>query len=385
MRSIIRQNPNNFALPDFRNPGTILRTLLAANALVAVGALIHVSAWAAWRDEWMDSVAVVEPYLLVELVMLYAIGPWLRRLSYRDGAFVVAALTVGVGLLINALLERAGLFSGGSLLRHLLFALLIAGALLFYFNWRAKALTPAFTEARLQALQARIRPHFLFNSINAVLSLIRAEPKRAEAALEDMADLFRVLMRDNRDLAPLDDEVNLCRQYLALEKLRLGERLQLEWEIAGMPGDALVPPLVLQPLLENAIYHGIEPSSKPGVVSIRIFRKDDEVHAILRNPFRAEGGRHRAGNQMALGNLRERLALHFDAEASLESTVTHDMYEAHIRMPYRKARSGALPDDHGPETIALFDQRIGDAPARREAGMSSQSTGKTGGPKASHG
>jgi two-component system sensor histidine kinase AlgZ len=378
MRSIIRQNPSHFALPDFRNLGTILRTLLAANVLVAVGVLVRVPVWDAWPVEWMDSVAVVEPYLLLELMVLYAVAPWIGRRSYREGTITIAALTIAVGLVINALLERAG-FSGGSLLRHLLFALLIVGLLLFYFDWRAKALTPAFTEARLQALQARIRPHFLFNSINAVLSLIRAEPKRAEAALEDMADLFRVLMRDNRDLAPLDDEVNLCRQYLALEQLRLGERLQLEWQLEGMPGDALVPPLVLQPLLENAIYHGIERSSKPGVVSIRIFCKDDEVHAILRNPFRDDGGRHHAGNKMALGNLRERLALHFDAEASLESSLHGDIYEAHIRMPYRKARPGSA-QDRGPETISMFD----DIPARAEGGPA-LTTAKTGGPRTFHG
>jgi hypothetical protein len=112
--------------------------------------------------------------------------------------------------------------------------------------------------------RARIRPHFLFNSINAVLSLVRAEPARAETALQDMADLFRVLMRDNRDLAPLADEIELCRQYLELEQLRLGERLTVDWNLKSMPGDALVPPLVLQPLLENAVYHGIEPSSQPG-------------------------------------------------------------------------------------------------------------------------
>ena len=116
-----------------------------------------------------------------------------------------------------------------------------------------------------------------------------------------MADLFRVLMRDNRELVPLADEIELCRQYLGLEKLRLSDRLQVEWHLNNMPGDALVPPLVLQPLLENAVYHGIEPSSAPGVVSINIFFKGGDVHAILRNPYQAEGGRHHAGNKMALG------------------------------------------------------------------------------------
>ena len=104
-----------------------------------------------------------------------------------------------------------------------------------------------------------------------------------------------------------------------------------------MPADALVPPLVLQPLLENAVYHGIEPSSAPGTVSINLFLSRGEVHAILKNPYRSSGGDHHSGNKMALANVRERLALHFDAEASLESRVNKDAYEVHIRIPYRTA------------------------------------------------
>ncbi len=239
--------------------------------------------------------------------------------------------------------------------------------LIAYFSLRARALSPAIAESRLQALQARIRPHFLFNSINAVLSLIRSDPKQAETALVDMADLFRVLMRDNRELVPLADEIELCRQYLALEKLRLTDRLNVEWHLKSMPGDALVPPLVLQPLLENAVYHGIEPSSAAGVVSINIFYKGGEVHAILRNPYRADGGRHHAGNKMALANIRERLRLHFDAEGALESRVRDAIYEVHIRMPYRSTGSAAKATGAtgaSERTTAGSGPLAGGAPAR---------------------
>ena len=255
------------------------------------------------------------------------------------GALVIAAVTVAVGLGLHALIGRQFPESPLAPLRHLLLALSVFGVLLLYFRLRAKALSPAIAESRLQALQARIRPHFLFNSINAVLSLVRSDPKRAETALLDMADLFRVLMRDNRELVPIADEVELCRQYLELEKLRLSDRLTVEWHLNNMPADALVPPLVLQPLLENAVYHGIEPSSAPGVVSINIFSKGGDVHAILRNPYQSDSGNHHAGNKMALGNIRERLQLHFDAEGTLESRVRDSTYEVHIRMPYRTASS----------------------------------------------
>jgi two-component system sensor histidine kinase AlgZ len=328
-------------LPDLRNLGTILRVLFAVNGAALVVAFSREQRPDALVDEWIALTSVVEPYLLAELAVLAIAAPKLVRLPYRYGVAFIVAVTVAVGVAIHQFYGRLLPGYAGSLPRQLAFALAGVAALLYYFQLRIKALSPAIAEARLQALQARIRPHFLFNSINAVLSLVRSEPARAEAALEDMADLFRVLMRDNRELTPLSQEVLLCRQYLDLEKLRLGERLAVDWNVKSMPGDALVPPLVLQPLLENAVYHGIEPASSPGTVSINLFLSRGEVHAILKNPIPANGRRHQTGNKMAIDNIRERLALHFDAEASLESRVTKEGYEVHIRMPYRTAMPAA--------------------------------------------
>ena len=337
MRASINQKPFPLRLPELRNLGTVLRIVLAVNALGFLAVFARESTWGRLVPTWFETAAVLEPPLMVVLLVLYAAAPWLESLPYRIAAASIAALAAAVTLGVDLLLASLGMELGATdLLRHAAFALLAASLLLFYFHLRAKALSPAITEARLQALQARIRPHFLFNSINAVLSLVRSEPRRAEEALEDMADLFRVLMSDNRNLAPLGDEVRLCQQYLELEKLRLGERLTVDWHIENMPRDALVPPLVLQPLLENAVYHGIESRSAPGVIAINIFLRRGELHAILRNPYQLDGNHH-AGNKMAIDNIRERLALHFDAEASLESKVSRDSYEVHIRIPYRAA------------------------------------------------
>jgi two-component system, LytTR family, sensor histidine kinase AlgZ len=331
----INQNAIKLALPEMRNLGTILRILLAVNALVLIATVVREPRWGSLSATWLEMVAVAEPPLLLELLVLYVMSPWLERVPFEFGAIFVLLLAPIVTLGWDAALGfLLGPTNANTSLRHALFSLGIAAFMLYYFQLRAKALSPAITEARLQALQARIRPHFLFNSINAVLSLVRSEPRRAETALEDLADLFRVLMRDNRQLTPLGDEVQLCRQYLDLEKLRLGERLGVDWHVDNMPKDAMVPPLVLQPLLENAVYHGIEPSSVPGVIAINIFLRRGEVHAVLRNPYQAKGNHH-GGNKMAIANIRERLALHFDAEASLESKMTKESYEVHIRMPYR--------------------------------------------------
>src|SRR6476620_12759540 len=348
MHGIIRQPTEPPALPNFRNLGSILRILLAVNGATLLVALARELRPSMFAVEWAALTGFVEPHLFAELALLWLVQPWLMRAGPRTSVAIVTAITCVLAVAFNLLTPRLIGEAQGSLARHVVFALVAQFLLIGYFRLRARALSPAITEARLQALQARIRPHFLFNSLTAVLSLMRSEPRRAVAALEALADLCRVLMRDNRELAPLADEVELCRQYLDLEQLRLGDRLVIDWNVKSMPGDALVPPLVLQPLLENAVYHGIEPLTTQGVLSINIFLSRDEVHAILKNPYAANGARHQVGNRMALDNIRERLALHFDAEASLESRVTRDAYEVHIRMPYRTRK--AAPAGNGTAT-----------------------------------
>jgi two-component system sensor histidine kinase AlgZ len=333
MAGSINQNAYSSALPNFRNLGILLRILLFVNALALAAAVLGSASLEQLWVELLEISAVVQPLLILSLLVLVAADGWLRRLPYRLGAAAVLA----VELALTALLYAAGRSWLGAelppLARYLALVALATAMLLFYFDLRGRALSPALAEARLQALQARIRPHFLFNSLNAVLSLIRQDPRRAEVAIEDMAELFRVLMADNRELTPLAREVELCRQYLGLEQLRLGERLHVEWRTDKMPADALVPPLVLQPLLENAVYHGVEPRLEPGTVSIDIYAVREQVHAVLRNPYQSRGNHH-AGNKMALANIRERLQLHFDAEASLTTRVGDGFYEVRIVMPY---------------------------------------------------
>jgi len=380
MSRIIRPSDDPPALPDFRNLGTVLRVLVGVNAAALVIALAREPRLAGIADQWAAISGYVEPQLFAEVLFLWIIAPWLTRATWTAGATAIAVITVACAVVVHVLLGRLTFDSGGTwhgtagfdwpMLRHVVFALLAQFALLGYFRLRARALSPAITESRLAALQARIRPHFLFNSITAVLSLMRREPRRAETALEDLAELFRVLMRDNRELIPLADEVALCRQYLDLEQLRLGERLIVDWNLKSMPADAMVPPLVLQPLLENAVYHGIEPSTTPGVISINIFQSREEVHAVLRNPWLADDGRHRSGNRMALANIRERLALHFDAEASLDSRVTRDGYEVHIRMPYRTEKPIVAPNPRNGQMrrepyVGNADEKRREAPTLR--------------------
>ena len=334
----INQNAYSSALPNFRNLGIVLRILVIANLFALAVALAKVTSWHGFQLEATETAALVQPLLILTVLALFALNGILKDLPYTLGVVVVIALELALTALLYA---AAGPLFGPQLAplpRSLALVFMATVALLFYFYLRGRALSPALSEARLQALQARIRPHFLYNSINAVLSLMREEPRRAETALEDLAALFRVLMADNRELTTLAHELELCRQYLDIEQLRLGERLQVAWHIDKMPRDALVPPLVLQPLLENAVYHGIEPRVEPGVITVDIYTRREQVHMRLRNPYQLSGSHH-AGNKMALGNIRERLTLHFDAEASLDTRVREDSYEVHIAMPYVRERA----------------------------------------------
>ena len=274
----INHNAHTGALPDFRNLGILLRILLIVNGVVVLAALLQVQQLRDWPPQITGNAALAEPWLILSLLVLAALGRVLRRLPYAAGTAVVVAIEAALTAALHYASHWLLIVEPASLTRWMVVVVLVTLMLLAYFDLRGRALSPALAEARLQALQASIRPHFLFNSINAVLSLVRQEPRRAEAALEDMAGLFRALMADNRELAPLADEIELCRQYLDLEQLRFGDQLQIEWHIDKMPRDALVPPLALQPLLENAVYHGIEPSETPGVVSINIYAVRDRLH-----------------------------------------------------------------------------------------------------------
>lgn len=335
--------PIEIVIPDCCNIGIMVRSLLFINGVVLAAMLITAPNVEAGLFGFIETSMLVELATLSSLFALCGmrrvvrtISPWGQRLVC---ALVPAAIT---GLIIRFLLTddnamisltrlsvTEGIFSGA----------LFGIALQHYFELRTRAFSPALAEARLQALQARIRPHFLFNSLNAVLSLIRTEPRRAESTLEDLADLFRILMRDAREIITLEDEIKICQQYLSIEKIRLGERLQVRWDMEDIDADiirkAAIPSLLLQPLLENAVHYGVEPSAETATIHIRIGRALDKIDIAVTNPFHAD--LISMGNHMALGNIRERLALLYDVEGQLTTTVANGSFEVRLRFPYQKA------------------------------------------------
>src|SRR5688572_13090058 len=330
----IRQKAYPDVLPDFRNVGVVARVLIAVNAAVLAGALFAMPDFVRALEHFVESAALVEPLLLLMVTVLFVLSAALRRLPYLAGAVVVTLLVAAVSAAY--LRTLAALFGEpirgiGNILG---LCVLLTAALLIYFRLLTKAHSPALAEARLQALQALIRPHFLLNSLNAVLALIRRDPRRAERSLEDLADLFRTLMSDARQFVRLADEIPLLERYAEIEQRRLGERLRITWDLDSAPSDALLPPLVLQPLLENAVYHGVEPGTGASDVLVRITRRGDRVLAQIENPY-LEAEVKRAGNRMALENIRERLQLFFDAEARITIKAADGRYSVELEIPYK--------------------------------------------------
>ena len=323
------------AVPDFRNLGVVLRILLLVNGLAVVAVLLRNQVLPQLLGELLDMAMRVEFPLILSVAVLFLIQPGLARLPVVAGWLLAGGVVLGATLFSHVLLAPAD----DGLPRALFWAAVATLGVAAYFRQHVAAHVPALAEARLLALTARIRPHFLFNSLNGVLGVLRANPRRAEEALEELADLFRALMKDNRELVPLADEIALCERYLSLEGLRLGERLQVAWQRDVRADAARVPPFLLQPLVENAVFHGIEPGVGPGTVSITIARRGPAVHIEIANPL-PDPGIQQPGNRMALDNIRERLMLFYDLEATLDTEQGPDAYRVRIVLPFRDGGGG---------------------------------------------
>lgn len=335
--------PIEIVIPDCCNIGVVFRSLLTVNGVVLAAILLRSNSWRSGLFEFVEASMLIELACLASLMALCGVRRVFRQIPLWGQRLVCAVVPAAVTAVIIQFLSMNAWFmesfSNLTTIKGLLFAGACGLAMQHYFELRTRAFSPALVEARLQALQARIRPHFLFNSLNAVLSLIRTEPQRAETTLEDLADLFRVLMRDARDMTTLEQEIRLCRQYLSIEKVRLGERLHVKWDATNITESAVkkaqIPSLLLQPLLENAVHYGVEPAREPALIHITVSRSLDRIEIVIVNPYYGEDAVSE-GNHMALSNIRERLALLYDVEAQLTTTAANGFFEVRLRFPYVK-------------------------------------------------
>jgi len=322
-------------LPNFRNLGVMIRVLVLAEAIKAMALLASSDSVAeAWQrlGQWGP---LFEFTLLMVLGVLMVLQPLLGRLAYRHGWMAVQVLAVLIALAVCHGIGAGLALPPGDSLQVTILTLGLSGTLLLYFNWRHRVLSPALGEARLAALEAHIRPHFLFNSINTVVALVREDPALAERVLLDLSDLFRALLADERGLVPLDRELSLARVYGEIESIRLGPRLRLHWVLDHAPAYCLVPLLIIQPLLENALKHGVEPEPGGGEVWVEVSRRGQQLRLEVRNTVALHAGAT-CGNGIALANIEERLQLHFDAEASLHTVVRNGCFVARVELPFKR-------------------------------------------------
>jgi len=353
--------PPAFYLPDFCATPTVLAVVLISELVAIVLTLARQELQHGfWIDLARTSLFLLWIGLSSATALCYS-RPHLARLSVARSSAISLALPVAVTLLISEVtywlgkswfggLETgvASLFPADHasfLLRNLFIAFIVSALTLRYFfvahEWRRNVEMKA--RLRIDALQARIRPHFLFNSMNTIAALTRSNPGQAEEAVEDLADLFRASLKEARGRIPLKEELEVARIYQRIEQLRLGNRLKVSWQTDALPMRTLVPSLVVQPLLENAIYHGIEPLPEGGTVVVSGERKDDLIELRVSNPVRTlEGGTIHSGNRIALDNIRERLELAYPGRARVDVVSNATEYVVTLTFPLVEPVTEAL-------------------------------------------
>jgi two-component system sensor histidine kinase AlgZ len=337
-------------LPDFCRARSVLAVILIAE-LVAL--LLALARQGVAPDFWTD-LAQISLFLLWAALGTAAAWCAARRLLSRVGAPAGTAIALALALAVTAAVTEGGLWLAGYsdrllgvatsltdadhrelLLRNLAVCAVTGGLALRYFyvthQWRSNV--EAEAQSRVRALQARIRPHFLFNSMNTIASLTRTNPVAAEQAIADLSDLFRASLREHRERIPLANEIEIARAYERVERLRLGDRLQVDWQVEGLPLDVAVPALILQPLLENAVYHGIEPLDRGGTIRVTGKREGSKAVITIDNPVAPRLLAKRAGHQIGLDNVRQRLELMFEGDAQVEVFEAPERYVVTLRFP----------------------------------------------------
>lgn len=344
-------------LPDLCNSQAVFLLVLVAE-LVAFVLTISASSGLQhfdWNKLALISVQI-QWVVVFSAVVLCRLRFWLRRQTHLRAGCISYALVLAITLVLSiagqwiiygisglaSLADYQFRFDGWQLLNNMAIAAIMAGILLryLYLQQQLRNQQQAEMQARIQALQSRIRPHFLFNSMNSIASLIATEPDTAERVVEDLSELFRASLAEP-SLIPLERELGLCKHYLDIEQLRLGKRLQVDWQIGDCNKDLKIPSLLLQPLVENAIFHGIEPLPRGGKIIIKVSQNDKQLGIVISNPYLLAKKNHsnaeaaQRHNRMALDNIRRRLTAHFGAAARLSSSAENGVFTTYIFCPLR--------------------------------------------------
>jgi two-component system sensor histidine kinase AlgZ len=316
---------------DACHVGVVLRAVLFVQAVMAVATMFG----AVTLMDWVTRLALVTgaalPAPLLWLILACVFKNVLARLSYVAQQAAGIALGALAGLYGCAMLAWSGLQQPAPWWASAFAGALLAAVLVAALVLRARGKAPATTTARLAELQARIRPHFLFNTLNSAIALVRAEPGKAENLLEDLSDLFRHALMEQGESVTLRQEIAMAQAYLAIEQVRFGERLRIAWALDERAGAARLPPLLLQPLVENAVKHGVEPSASGADIRVSTERRGSRV--VIKVSNTTSGVIGPGGSGTALDNVRERLSLLHDVQAQFQSGVKDGVFRVRIEVP----------------------------------------------------
>jgi two-component system, LytTR family, sensor histidine kinase AlgZ len=316
---------------DACSVGVALRAVLFVESVAAVGAMFGASTFLDWLARLSLLTGGALPATVVWLVAACAAKRVLVHLPLKAQYVMGVLLGALAGLYGGGMLFMAGLLTPAPWVACAFSGALLSAALVAVLALRARGQMPAATTARLQELQARIRPHFLFNTLNSAIALVRAEPAKAEALLEDLSDLFRHALADQDASVTLGQEITLAQRYLAIEQVRFGERLRVKWTLDSRAESARLPPLLLQPLVENAVHHGVEPSAQGADIKISTERRGSTVVVKVSNTVPAGPGA--PGSGVALENVRTRLRLLHDVQGQFQSAFRDGVFQVRIEVP----------------------------------------------------
>ena len=334
-------------LPDFCNARVIFLVILGAILLAIV---LSLSSTKSTQEFWINLslVALFVVWIAFGNILVLCVSRrFLQRLTPLTAAFSCYGLSLLVTLAVSLLAlvttpletnpatQDTSLLMNNFLLRNMAISAIVSAVALRYFyvqhQWKSNIQTEA--RSRIQALQARIRPHFLFNSMNTIASLTHTDPDKAEKAVEDLADLFRASM-GHQDRVTLREELDFTKRYINIEQLRLGDRLRIQLRLQdSLSLSTLVPALILQPLVENAIYHGVEPLTSGGTVRIEIESTLRDVLFTITNPKPRVRDPRRPGNKMAQDNIRQRLQLAYGDLSKMKIRETDKDYSISFNIP----------------------------------------------------
>jgi two-component system sensor histidine kinase AlgZ len=325
------QRPASALVFDACHVGVVLRAVLFVEAVIGVAAMFGASSPAGWLAQLSLFTGGALPATLAWLIVACSLKKPLARLPRRMQHAAGVGLGALAGLYGCGLLAMAGLLEPAPWVASGFAGALLSAGLVAALVWRVKGRTPAATAARLAELQSRIRPHFLFNTLNSAIALVREEPAKAEAILEDLSDLFRHALMEQGESVTLAEEIALARRYLEIEQVRFGDRLRVEWALDERASGAKLPPLLLQPLVENAVKHGVEPSDQGAQLRISSQRRGSTVVIKVTNTVPA--GQGARGHGIALVNVRDRLSLLHDLRGTFRTALVNGVYQVRLEVP----------------------------------------------------